>query len=85
MNGLSKIVLATLGLVLLAGTGSSIAQDQKKVVTNPYECFTDDGYGRKRPCSAGITKNKYEGDEPCMTDEGNGRKRPCNALLKPNN
>jgi hypothetical protein len=31
---------------------------QIQLAVNPYDCFTDDGYGRKRPCSSTFKKKK---------------------------
>jgi hypothetical protein len=49
-----------------------------------YTCMTDDGYGRKRPCSAGFKKENpnWRAGDSCFTDEGNGRYRPCSAGYK---
>jgi hypothetical protein len=46
--------------------------------------MTDDGYGRKRPCSADYkTANpNWRAGDSCFTDEGNGRYRPCSAGYK---
>jgi hypothetical protein len=30
----------------------------QRFAISPYDCYTDDGYGRKRPCSAGFKKKK---------------------------
>ena len=49
---LTTVSLAALGLSLVAGSNVATAAS-KPSVANQYECFTDDGYGRKRPCSAG--------------------------------
>jgi hypothetical protein len=48
------------------------------------ECMTDDGYGRKRPCSAGYKREhaNWRGTDDCFTDDGYGRKRPCSAGYK---
>jgi hypothetical protein len=51
--------------------------------TGKYDCFTDDGYGRKRPCAQGYQQkradqNPYE----CFTDDGHGRRRACTDRLK---
>jgi len=46
-----------------------------------YQCMTDDGYGRFRPCSALYKRehpNWRQGSE-CMTDDGYGRMRPCSS------
>jgi hypothetical protein len=47
-------------------------------------CMTDDGYGRKRPCSAGYkaANPNWRAGDSCFTDEGNGRYRPCSAGYK---
>ena len=49
-----------------------------------YTCMTDDGYGRKRPCSAGYkaANPQWRAGDSCFTDEGNGRFRPCSAGYK---
>jgi len=49
-----------------------------------YVCMTDDGYGRKRPCSAGYkaANPKWRAGDSCFTDDGYGRKRPCSAGYK---
>ena len=31
---------------------------QVQLAVSPYDCFTDDGYGRKRPCSSTFKKKK---------------------------
>jgi hypothetical protein len=61
-------------------SGAAVAA-QRGVV---YECMTDDGYGRKRPCSASYkTANpNWRGGDDCFTDEGYGRYRPCSANYK---
>ena len=46
---LTTMSLAVLGLSLVAG--SNVATASSKTASNSYECFTDDGYGRKLPCS----------------------------------
>jgi hypothetical protein len=49
-----------------------------------YSCFTDDGYGRKRPCSASykVANPNWRSGDDCYTDEGYGRRRPCSAEYK---
>ena len=49
-----------------------------------YVCMTDDGYGRKRPCSAGYkaANPNWRAGDSCFTDDGYGRKRPCSAGYK---
>lgn len=61
------VLLTGLGTVAMTLPASSLpspdrtdVRQSKEITTqyavNPYECFTDDGYGRKRPCSAGFKK-----------------------------
>jgi hypothetical protein len=74
--------LAVLGLSLVAGANVATAS-QKPAVSNQYECFTDDGYGRKRPCSAGYMEKRADGNGyQCFTDDGYGRKLPCSFRIK---
>jgi len=49
-----------------------------------YVCMTDDGYGRKRPCSAGYmaANPNWRAGDSCFTDDGYGRHRPCSAGYK---
>jgi hypothetical protein len=71
------IVTAPPGGVFFGAAGAA----QRGVV---YECMTDDGYGRKRPCSAAYksANPNWRGGEDCFTDEGYGRYRPCSASYK---
>ena len=48
------------------------------------DCMTDDGYGRKRSCSASYKKEHpgWRGTDDCVTDDGYGRKRSCSASYK---
>jgi hypothetical protein len=59
------------------GTGAASARES-------FVCMTDDGYGRKRPCSAGYKASNpaWRSGDSCFTDEGNGRFRPCSAGYK---
>jgi len=87
---LKVLMTAPLGLALLAGmamtpaplSGSAVAKNADK-----YVCMTDDGYGRKRPCSAGYkaANPNWRGGENCFTDDGYGRHRPCSAGYKAQN
>ncbi len=47
-------------------------------------CMTDDGYGRKRPCSGSDKRANpgWRGTANCMTNDGDGRFRPCSAYEK---
>jgi hypothetical protein len=81
MNALSltRLSLAALGLLLVTGANVATATP-KQTAANPYECFTDDGYGRMRPCSAGYQQKQADKSPyDCFTDDGYGRKRPCAA------
>jgi len=54
------------------------------LAANKYECFTDDGYGRKFPCSARYKREnpQWRSSYDCFTDEGYGRYRPCDSFFK---
>ena len=54
------------------------------VAANKYQCFTDDGYGRKFPCSARYKREnpQWRASNQCFTDEGYGRYRPCDSFFK---
>jgi hypothetical protein len=51
---------------------------------NKYECMTDDGYGRRRSCSASYkaANPNWRGGDDCYTDDGYGRYRSCSASYK---
>jgi len=44
-----KASIALLGLIAIAGTDVAVAAPKRTA----SDCYTDDGYGRKRSCSAG--------------------------------
>jgi hypothetical protein len=87
MNKLIYTAMAFAVLGLAAGANVAVAA-QKKGMTHKkgmtsYECFTDDGYGRKLPCSYSFSvqktaDNKYD----CFTDDGYGRKLTCSYSIK---
>jgi hypothetical protein len=83
---LKAITAAPLGIALLAGiaiSGMNVSvASAKKAVS--YVCMTDDGYGRKRPCSAGYkaANANWRAGDSCFTDDGYGRYRPCSAGYK---
>ena len=80
---LTTMSLAVFGLSLVAGANVATAASTKTAASNQYECFTDDGYGRKRPCSAGyMQKSANGGGYECFTDDGYGRKLPCSFRIK---
>jgi hypothetical protein len=73
--GLRSAILAAIGiasLTLPASALNSPTLDQNaslmtsamtRLAVQPNECFTDEGYGRKRSCSAGLyKKNKKKKD-----------------------
>ena len=66
-----------IALPLLSASAPAVAKSK-------YECFTDDGYGRKLPCSFLYQKQNQNWRNPndCFTDEGYGRYRPCDSLFK---
>jgi hypothetical protein len=86
MNKLIYAAMAFAVLGLAAGANVAVAAEKKgaeKKGTTSYECFTDDGYGRKLPCSYGFSvrktaANKYD----CFTDDGYGRKLTCSYSIK---
>jgi hypothetical protein len=71
-------------IALLAGIAMIGLSGPAFSAKNKYACMTDDGYGRKRPCSADYkTSNpNWRAGDSCFTDEGNGRYRPCSAGYK---
>ena len=48
-----------------------------------YQCFTDDGYGRKLPCSMGYkaANPSWKGTDACHT-QSKGKVVPCSAATK---
>jgi hypothetical protein len=70
--------LATVHLPAPFSTAGSAAAASK------YECMTDDGYGRRRPCSASYkaANPNWRGSDDCYTDDGYGRYRSCSASYK---
>jgi len=65
------------GLAMVVLNSPAFAKDK-------YECMTDDGYGRKRSCSASYKAehSNWRGTDDCYTDDGYGRKRSCSASYK---
>jgi hypothetical protein len=79
---ITTMSLSALGVVLAAGTNVASATEKQKSASR-YECFTDDGYGRKLPCSYGYKVSKRaDGSFDCFTDDGYGRKLPCSYGIK---
>ena len=77
----APVALALLAGIAVSGLNVSPASAAKAV---SYVCMTDDGYGRKRPCSAGYkaANPNWRAGDSCFTDDGYGRKRPCSAGYK---
>ena len=50
-----SVAIAAFGLLTI--DGGNVAVAQTKTTTNRAQCFTDDGYGRVRPCSQGFKKS----------------------------
>ena len=89
MRSLAIVGIATCVVGLPAATsaamaGSSGSTKAANVQFAAVQCVTDDGYGRKRPCSALYKKEhpNWRGGDECMTDDGYGRFRPCSAGFK---
>jgi len=75
---LTVAAIAAAGTVVVSGT----AVAQKRRIS--YVCMTDDGYGRKLPCSMAYkaaNPNWRRGDN-CFTNDGYGRKLPCSMAYK---
>ena len=78
---MNKLFLAAMTFVVLglaAGAKVSVAAQKDGANSNTsYECFTDDGYGRRLPCSYSYKKAAEPKNYECFTDEGYGRRLPC--------
>jgi hypothetical protein len=79
---MNKLFFAAMTLAVLGlAAGANVAVAAQKNGANSYksyECFTDDGYGRKLPCSYSYQK-RAERTAPaksydCFTDD---RRLPC--------
>jgi hypothetical protein len=64
--------------------GQAVRPAGIQVAANKYECLTDDGYGRKRSCSASYKQENpnWRSSYDCYTDDGYGRYRSCSASYK---
>jgi hypothetical protein len=83
MNTL-KTTIVLLGLITIAGANVAVAGPKKQQAA-ASDCYTDDGYGRKRPCSAGAAgfkRAQKTSSSECWTDDGYGRKRSCSQGFK---
>jgi hypothetical protein len=88
-----KLVAATLFVAVSGSLAFAVpgAPGQVNAASRPHltqlaavECMTDDGYGRKRPCSASYKRENpnWRASDDCFTDDGYGRKRSCSASYK---
>ena len=82
--GITGCVVGLPAATSAAMAGSSGSTKAANVQFAAVQCVTDDGYGRKRPCSALYKKEhpNWRGGDECMTDDGYGRFRPCSAGFK---
>jgi len=82
--GIAACVIALVAAAPFATAGSSGSAEAGTLQFASVQCMTDDGYGRKRPCTALYKKEhpNWRGGEECMTDDGYGRYRPCSAGYK---
>jgi hypothetical protein len=85
-NPMNKLLYATMAFAVLglaAGPNVAVAAQKNGVNNNTsYECFTDDGYGRKLPCSYSYQKRAEQKNYDCFTDDGYGRRLPCSYSIK---
>jgi hypothetical protein len=73
---LAKTAVAVLGLVFVAGADVATAKQKQ-------ECFTEDGFGRKRSCVQGYRARRVEQTrDNCFSDDAYGRRRPCAANFR---
>lgn len=82
LAGVSALVVATVPSTIPGfGSGTAAAIDNGPA---RYQCMTDDGYGRLRPCSASykVANPNWRGGDGCYTDDGYGRYRTCSAAYK---
>ena len=76
--------LAMLAGIAAIGLTGPLMTTPAASAQNFVKCMTDDGYGRKSPCS-GLYKSQnpaWRAGDSCFTDDGYGRFRPCSAGYK---
>jgi len=80
----ASATLAIIGAAASAVMPAGFAPVGDASARESYVCMTDDGYGRRRPCSANYkaANPNWRGSNDCFTDDGYGRKRPCSANYK---
>src|SRR5262245_37668424 len=84
ITGLGTLAM-TASAAATALSGSTDARPVKAATIQlAQQCYTDDGYGRRRPCSASYKRQHpdWRAGDSCYTDDGYGRKRPCSAAYK---
>ena len=83
MNKLFYAAMTFAVLGLAAGANVAVAAQKNGADSyKSYECFTDDGYGRKLPCSYSYQKRAEPKNYDCFTDDGHGRRLPCSYSIK---
>lgn len=88
MNKLFFAAMTFAVLGLAAGANVAVAAQKNGANSHKsYECVTDDGYGRKLPCSYSYqrraeSKNGNNLNWDCFTDDGYGRRLPCSYNIK---
>jgi hypothetical protein len=79
------LVRATIVTALAFAGASLVFVADASAKAKPYpQCMTDDGYGRKSPCSNLYKKEhpNWRGGDECMIDEGYGRVHSCSQQYK---
>jgi hypothetical protein len=68
--------IGTLGIVTFGITGPAAAVD--------YQCYTDDGYGRKLPCDFRYkaANPNWKSSDACHTKGKGGKVTPCTEAQK---
>jgi hypothetical protein len=81
---LAAATLAAITTLATVPLPQALSTAATAVAADKYECMTDDGYGRKRSCSASYkaANPNWRGGDDCYTDDGYGRKRSCSAAYK---
>jgi len=85
LAGIATIAMsASAAATALSGSTNAPAAKAPGIQLAAVQCYTDDGYGRKRPCSASYKKAHpdWRAGDQCYTDDGYGRRRSCSAAYK---
>jgi hypothetical protein len=80
----ASVALAAVTTLAAAPLPQALSTAGIAAAANKYECMTDDGYGRRRSCSAAYkaANPNWRGVDDCYTDDGYGRYRSCSASYK---